>query len=196
MSKRPKKPLLKRWWFWALAIILFFMLIDDEDEPIETVISEDDIAVTEEVEAESEPESSVDEEPPEEALTAYNVGDTAQLNDHQLTVLKVEKSNGNNYDQPKEGKEFVIVSVQIENVGSNEVSYNSFDFEMSNSQGQIVEPAFTIVDSDTSLESGDLATGGSVTGTVAFEQPKDDQGLKLHYEPGFWSNDQITVNIK
>src|SRR5699024_1679941 len=104
-----------------------------------------------------------------------------------LTVTDVTKSSGSDFDKPKDGKEYVIVHVSIENNSDKEVSYNPFDFKMKNSQGQIESQAFTTVDSDTSLSSGDLAEGGNVSGTVSFEQPIDDGNLQLIFEPSFWS---------
>lgn len=127
--------------------------------------------------------------------SAYKVGDTIRLGDNRLTINETKKSQGKDYDKPKSGNEFVIVKVTIENAGKSEISYNPFDFKIQNSQGQITDYAFTTVNQDTALQSGDLAPGGKVSGTLAFEAPKNDPKLQLQYKPGFFSGDMIKVDL-
>ena len=56
---------------------------------------------------------------------------------------------------------------------------------------------FTTVDQKTALSSGELASGGEVEGTVAFEEPKDDSGLVLIYQANMFNeNEVIKFNIK
>ena len=126
----------------------------------------------------------------------FAIGEQVKLGDNILTVSKVAKSNGNDFDKPKAGHEYVIVTVEINNSGKENISYNPFDFKMANSQGQIVDQAFTTLDSDTALQSGELTTGGKVSGTLSFEQPAGDKGLQLHYTPDFWSDSTIKINLQ
>lgn len=111
----------------------------------------------------------------------FTQDEVVNFEDVAYTVTKVEKVKGGNYDEAKSGYEYVIVHIKIQNNSDEKISYNPFDWKMENSQGQEVDGAFTIVDSDTALESGDLNPGGVVEGTLAFEQPEGDTGLKLNY---------------
>ncbi len=131
-----------------------------------------------------------------ETSKEYSVGDKAKLDSNILTVKEVKRSQGGDFDKPKEGYEYVILSVEIENDGDDQITYNPFDFRMSNSQGRITEKAFTIIDTDTALSSGKLAPGGKVSGTITFEQPINDSKLQLIYKPDIWSSKTITTNIK
>ena len=127
----------------------------------------------------------------------YNVGDSVDLNGTVLTVTSFKKSSGSDFDKPKEGMEFVIVSLKIKNNSSGKVTYNPFDFKMQNSKGQIIAMTFTTVDQKTALSSGELASGGEVEGTVAFEEPKDDSELVLIYQANMFNeNEVIKFNIK
>lgn len=122
--------------------------------------------------------------------TVFGVNQPVQKNDVELTVTKVEKSNGTEYNRPKSGMEFIIVTVQYKNIGSKDtVSYNPYDFKMKNSKGQITSQSFTIVNSDTALSSGDLAPGGEIEGTIAFEQPANDTALVLQYTGNIFKTD-------
>ena len=94
-----------------------------------------------------------DEGGEEEKKTSFAIGETADINGVKYTVNDVQYSEGNDWSTPDEGKEFVIISVTIENGSEEDVSYNFLDWTMVK------------------------------TGTVVFEEPKGDESLKLlHYE--------------
>src|SRR5690625_1774410 len=183
MSKeKKKKPFYKRWWVWLVAIIIVIAIAsgggeDEERKGVET--------------ASDEKEKSEDEE-----KTEFDIDEKVELDNRVIQVTDVEKSDGDDFDKPKEGNEFVIVHVSIENNGDKEVSYNPLDFKMKNSNGQIEDTTFTTIDSDSSLSSGDLAPGGNVSGTLAFEQPIDDEELQLIFEASFWSDKEIIFNLQ
>lgn len=123
------------------------------------------------------------------AKSIYNVGQTVKVSDSEMTVTKVERSNGSDYDKPqKDGDEFVIVTVSIKNDGKDKLSYNPFYFKVQNSQGQITGSAITSTNQSTALNSGDLAPGGSISGTIVFEEPKGDAGLVLQYQDNVFAN--------
>lgn len=136
-----------------------------------------------------------DEPKKDELKDFYNVGETANYKGIQMTVMKVDKSNGSEYDKPKEGKEFVIATVKIKNGAKDRISYNPFYFKIQNSKGQIEDGTFSTVDQDTALKSGELAPGGEVEGTVIFEEPIDDKGMLLQYQDNIFS-DKIKIQFK
>ncbi|MFP5116040.1 DUF4352 domain-containing protein [Bacillaceae bacterium C204] len=125
----------------------------------------------------------------------FQVGETFQLDEYKVSVNKVEKSTGNKFDKPKSGNEFVIVTVTIENGGTATIDYNQFDFNIKNSQGNMIEATITTIDDDTRFNAGLLPSGGKVSGTVVFEAPKDDTKLQLIFTPSFWSDKTITINL-
>lgn len=127
--------------------------------------------------------------------TEFGVGEKVELNGQVIEVTEVEKSQGGEFEEPSEGNEFVIVHVSIENNGDDEISYNPYNFKMKNSNGQIEDQGLLMIDNDTALSSGELAPGGNVSGSLSFEQPVDDDGLQLIFEPGFWNTDQIIFNL-
>jgi hypothetical protein len=124
-----------------------------------------------------------------------NVGEENKLDDTTVTMVKVVRSAGNSFDKPKAGKEFIIVTVLIKNGGTGTISYNPYDFKMRNSQGQQESQTFSTIDSDTALESGELAGGGTVQGTIIFEEPKGDTGLILVYQPNIFLEKHMAFKI-
>lgn len=166
-----KKQIYKRWWFWLIVIVVIIAVAGAGSNNETQTIGQ-------------------------EEKTEYNQGEEAILGDGAITVTNVEKSQGSEWDKPKSGKEFVIVYVTIENKGSNNLSYNPLYFKMQNSQGQQESMTFTTIDQDTALQSGELIPGGKVSGTITFEQPKDDTGLVLIYSDSIWSSNELKIHLK
>ncbi|HEX3018618.1 MAG TPA: DUF4352 domain-containing protein [Caproicibacter sp.] len=110
----------------------------------------------------------------------FKVGEVVKYNNMELSVTKVQKTKGGEYDSPKAGCEYVVVTVKYKNDGKENISYNPLDFKMKNSKGQITSESY-MSGNDSELHSGDLAPNGDVEGTIAFEEPKGDNGLVLQY---------------
>lgn len=126
----------------------------------------------------------------------FSQDETVTFKDVDFTVTNVEKTSGSEFDTAKEGYEYVIVFVKIENKSDEKISYNPFDWKMENSNGQEEETTFTTVDTDTALNSGDLNAGGVVEGSLAFEQPQGDTGLKLNYYYNALFDENASFKIK
>ncbi len=148
--------------------------------------------------SESQKEASATEEKTEkpEEKTEFLQSETVTFKDVDFTVTNVEKTTGSKYDTVKEGYEYVIVGIKIENKSDEKISYNTFDWKMENSNGQEVDTAFTTVNTDTALNSGDLNVGGVVEGTLVFEEPQDDAGLKLNYYYNALFDENASFKIK
>lgn len=171
-----------------LAVIIVFVLIGalaggGNDEP--TAKQENTSDVTDTVDSETTEEK-----------TEFAQNEIVSFKDVDFTVTNVEKTVGVEYDTAKEGYEYVIVSVKIENKSDKKISYNPYDWKMENSNGQEETTTFTTVDSDTALSSGDLNAGGVVEGTLAFEQPQGDDGLKLNYYENALFDEEASFKIK
>ena len=180
-----------------VVFFIFVLACSGNEESIPEKVGE--IESEESTSTEAPEESEAQEEEPvveeENVQEFFEIGDNVDLDGTIVTVKGVEISSGGDFDEPKEGMEYVVVTVHISNNSNDKISYNPFDFQVQNSKGQITDMAFTIVDSDTSLESGELAIGGEVEGTIAFEEPIGDSGLILIYQPSFWFDDRV-VKIK
>jgi Telomeric repeat-binding factor 2. len=184
-----------------VAIIFIGALGSGEDQSNDSTASNESNS-TASNESENTEQTSTEDDASEESSeneeldkTEFAIGEPAELNGQVVQVTEVTKSNGNQFDTPSEGNEYVIVNVTIDNNGDKEISYNPFNFKMKNSNGQIEDQGLIMVDQDTSLSSGQLAPGGTVSGTLSFEQPIDDSGLQLIFEPSFWNEEQIIFNV-
>lgn len=206
MAEESKKSIFKRWWFWTIVVVLLIGIGANLDDEEETSKNNDSEPASSQVDNSNNNDSdnNVDEntndnnqenDASDEGKTEFGVNEEIEFENRIIEVTDIEYSQGGDFDTPKDGMEYVIVTVSITNNSDDELSYNPFHFKMQNSNGQIESQTFTIVDSDTSLSSGDLASGGNVSGTIAFEQPVDDPDLKLIFEPSFWTNKRVTIDL-
>lgn len=129
--------------------------------------------------------------------TEFKVGETASFDDKSIAVTDVQRNydTGNEFAQPESGKEFVIVTVKINNNSDSTLDYNTYEFKMQDSNGVQQNEAFTAL-TEGKLNSGSLAAGGEVTGKLAYEVPQGDTGLKLLYQNmSFFDNKTITFSL-
>lgn len=125
----------------------------------------------------------------------YGLNEPVMLGKQQVTVKEVTKSAGSEYDKPKDGMEYVIVTIEIVNKGDDDESYNPLYFKVKNSQGQKEGMALSGVNNDTAMKAGELSADGVVDGTIVFEEPVNDSKLTLIYQP-LASRDKIEINLQ
>lgn len=111
----------------------------------------------------------------------FSMGDLITYDGVDYKILNVRTSSGNSYKAPKEGNEFLIVTVYIKNNTSEKVPYSYTNWTMSNSQGGEESRIFTSINVDDALYSGELVIGGVKIGSMVFEQPKDDPKLRMNF---------------
>lgn len=123
----------------------------------------------------------------------FKINEEVKLDNAVLVVTGIEKSKGNQYER-KAGTEFIIVSLKIKNAGTKDrISYNPYDFKIENSKGTLTSEGY-MSDLDT-LNSGELAPSGEVSGKLVFEAPENDPKLTLEYQPSFWNDSVIRVAL-
>lgn len=123
--------------------------------------------------------------------------EVATYKDVNYSIIKVDKTQGNNeFLKPKEGNEYVKVTIKIENNSKEKISYNALDWQMVNSDG--VEDAWGSIttDDDKILGSGELDAGGKIEGVLIWEQKKNDNNLRLRYYDNVLFDKKYTLEFK
>lgn len=121
--------------------------------------------------------------------------------DFERRVLAVNSVQRNYVEQtqypltPQAGKEYILVNVTIENNSDSPVSFNEFDFKLEDSKGVRRNTGY-VGQVKNQLNYGELAVGGKVTGDIPFEITKGDTGLKLIFNPSFWTNKEVKVTLE
>ena len=187
LKTKSEKPFYKKAWFWIVIVVI--IAIGSQSKQAEKV--------GENKNSESNGSSQIQKgEPKKEEKTEFNVGDIIAFDGKELTVEKVERNwkSEKTYIKPKDGKEYVKVSVKIENKSETEMNYNVFEFRAEDSNGAAESADGQTYSLPDSLGSGDLVKGGKKSGSMIFEVPAGSS-LKLHYQPSFWSNKKVIVNL-
>lgn len=184
---KSEKPFYKKAWFWIVIVVI--IAIGSQYKQPEKVGENKNSGSN----GSSQTQNS---EKKKEEKTEFNVGDIIAFDGKELTVEKVERNwnSGNSYLKPKDGKEYVKISVKIENKSETEMNYNVFEFKAEDSNGAAENADMQTYSLPDSLGSGDLVKGGKKSGSMIFEVPAGSS-LKLHYQPSFWSNKKVIVNL-
>lgn len=121
-------------------------------------------------------------------------GETGVVDGRKLTIVSVDKktSLGEYMDAPS-GKIYIVANVTIENVSDRTQTYNPYDFRLQTASGQVIDPYYGI---DNQLNSGDLVSGGKVSGNVFFEAPAEAGNQYIIYKPNPVISDRIIVQVK
>ena len=177
-SKSEKTPIYKKKWFWVVAILAIMV--------VGSAISS----------AEKDPKKVGGGESGTTGSSenqTFKMGDVVAIDGVEVTAKSIQRNWVAEYSKPDAGKEYVKVTVQIENKSDEKKSYNALDWKMEDGEGAMEGNEW--VSLDDYLSSGDLAKGGKKTGSMIFEVPKDDTKLKLHYVPNFFSNREAVIEL-
>lgn len=182
-KEKVKKSIFKRWWFWLIVVVVLFILFvalgsgGDNENDTKKVSSENKTA-----------SKKLDK--------TYKVGDTVSYKGYEIKVNSVKYSQGNEYEKPDNGKEYVIVNVTITNNTDSKQSYNPYDFKLNaDGNGTDLDEIVTDVAED-ELQSGDLDKGATVSGNMIGQAKKDVKKLKLQYQANFWNDKTVDIDLK
>ena len=127
--------------------------------------------------------------------TKYKIGDRIQIGDYIITVNKAENPyvESSIYSQPDSGNKYVAVEVTYENETNDSISYNVYDWLLSDSDGYTYDQAWGSKEPD--LSSGDLNPGEKVRGWVTFEVPDTSDQYSIKFTPNIWSSDNAVIEL-
>jgi len=125
------------------------------------------------------PDSEV--KPPARQVTG-KVGDAERLNGLTVTVVTADLNvkSTNRFLAPKAGDRWVVVQVLYENTGTDKISYNQFDWKLTDAAGFSYDTTYTDIGPE--LHSGDLAAGEKARGYISYEVPQSAAGLTLKFQ--------------
>ena len=133
-------------------------------------------------------------EAPKNEKNAFLLGETAELNDVQVTLANVTESQGSAYNKPSDGNVFVLCEFEIENHSDQEInvssmmSFNAYcdDYTCTYSLSALLEKG------NKNQLDGKIAAGKKFNGVIGYEVPSDWQELEVHFTPDFWRGKDIT----
>lgn len=129
----------------------------------------------------------------QETDVEFAVGESGTVGGVKLTVSSAEyKTSLGEFDNAADGKTFIVVNVGLENTSDRTKPYNEYDFRVQTAGGQVLDPTIALTDT---LSSGDIVTGGKVSGDIVFEVPVEDGHQYLIWKPGL-DSDRAIVELQ
>lgn len=125
----------------------------------------------------------------------FVIGEIAEYDGRILTITKVETSKGSGYSKPEKGKIFYIISLTLENRGSEKITYSPYDFKIQNEHGQIDGYSWTTPSGIEQMGSGELAPQGKIEDKLVFQEPENSTKLILQYYTNMFDS-QSTFQIR
>jgi len=99
----------------------------------------------------------------------------------QVTILEVNRNAAIEAIPQADGREVIIITVEVVNVGEEDGSFNERDFMLLNSFEEAYAPSLGAVDG--SLGRGTLPPGEGLEGRLVYEVIADEVDLRLLWEP-------------
>lgn len=132
--------------------------------------------------------------------TTFKVGETVDIDGVQFKVNKVDLSQGSSYSTPDAGKQYVLVNVTITNTSDKTTDYNPYDFKLDDNGNQTDLSEYLMGEDGNNpvtdpLDSGTLAKGGSVTGTMVGQAKIGDKYKLIYTGNMFLNEEKITFDL-
>ena len=131
----------------------------------------------------------------------------------EIIVTDVTRSQGLSHDHPSEGMEYVIVAVNIRNIGTEQkhlpeelrkedwsklLSFDKDYFQLRAGTGERIAPGFSFAHMETALSKGYLDPWEQVSGTILFEAPIGCKPTLYDYYYGmdFLEDDRLSLRYE
>ncbi|MDR3151914.1 MAG: DUF4352 domain-containing protein [Bifidobacteriaceae bacterium] len=185
-AKNNSKAVFKRWWFWAIITVVVIS--------IGTGVNANNSGPTKTGEVSTNATAPSDTQNEEKS---FKVGDIISHDNKEIIVKSVQRNfdSGSQFIKPDSNKEFIKVVVYIENKSDNKITYNTFDWSLQDSEGDIKNVDAMTYGVDNGLGSGELAKGGKKTGAMIFQVAQNDKNLILQYKPTFWIGETLEIKL-
>lgn len=126
----------------------------------------------------------------------FVIGETAEMNDVQVTMTDYSENNGSEWNEPTDGKVYVLVEFEIQNNSDSELAISSAlsfeayadDYTANLSLGALMENEQEQLD-------GSIAPGKKMRGWIGYEVPVDWKKLEVHFTDNVWSSNKFKFEI-
>lgn len=129
---------------------------------------------------------------------AAGVGDTVSGDKWSISLQSAKlfdeiKENEFLTDKPEEGKQFLVLFFEVENLSAEDEYFNYLNFEnYVDGYSQALKVLFTKPDGYSAL-TGDVAAGKKLKGCLAWEVSKDWKELETSYKDDLWSGEKTAT---
>ncbi|PYG90132.1 uncharacterized protein DUF4352 [Ruminiclostridium sufflavum DSM 19573] len=177
---RNKKSILKNWWFWVAAVvILIAVLVNLGDDADKAAITQAKVTSQNQKE---EPKKKEQEGDKENIITKPN--DSIETKNFRVSLESLNRPKGSEFNTPADGKEFVAVTLLIENISSKDYTISSLLMFNAYQDGFSINESISaqMANPDINTLDGALAAGKKLRGELAYELPTDWKELEINVD--------------
>lgn len=117
----------------------------------------------------------------------YQIGETFVMGDLEVTVNGVEKSEGDKFNKPQKGENFIAVDVSYLNTGTESKNLPSLNVKLKDSTGQLNSiDMLAVMATGAEMPNGEIAPGELIRGQYGFAVNEDATGLVLALDADLW----------
>lgn len=122
----------------------------------------------------------------------FRLGETAEYNNLQATLVNVYESTGSQFNTPSDGNIFVIAEFEIENNSDKEIAISSLLSFSAYQDGYATNLSLTALVEKTGEQlDGKIAPGKKMRGSIGYEIPTDYKELEINLNFDVWSGKNI-----
>ena len=124
------------------------------------------------------------------------LNESVSAGDFELLVHSIDDpvAGESDFFEPEPGNRWLAIEVSLTNIGSATQDYGSFDFKVKDAEN--FEYGQLFIDLAQSLDSGTLLAGETVRGRIGFEVPESATVVRLIFEPDFFGEGRIDVDLQ
>lgn len=127
----------------------------------------------------------------------FTVGETAQMQDIQVTLSNYEESEGSNFYKPSEGKVFVLAEFEIANNSDKDLAISSLlSFKAYADDYSLNYSVAAMIDKSDSTLDGSIASGKKMKGWIGYEVDADWKKVEIEFSPEVWKNKKFKFLIE
>ena len=178
----------------VIVVILLAALFGGGDDKPKKVENSKVESTQQDEKKSEEPKTDVNTE---EVKDIFEVGETAELNDVQVTLLSYKESKGSEYNKPSDGNVFLMAEFEIVNNSDSEMNVSSvMSFEAYADDYSLNYSFGALMDNEDRQMDGTIAAGKKMEGYIGYEVPKDWSTVEIHFTDDVWSNNKFKFEIK
>ena len=178
----------------VIVVILLAALFGGGDDKPKKVENSKVESTQQDEKKSEEPKTDVNTE---EVKDIFEVGETAELNDVQVTLLSYKESKGSEYNKPSDGNVFLMAEFEIVNNSDSEMNVSSvMSFEAYADDYSLNYSFGALMDNEDRQMDGTIAAGKKMKGYIGYEVPKDGSTVEIHFTADVWSNNKFKFEIK
>ena len=144
-------------------------------------------------------DNSVEDNAGNDATTedTFTVGETAEMQNVQVTLSNYEESEGSGFYKPSEGKVFVLAEFEIANNSDKDLAISSLlsfkgyadDYSLNYSVAAMIDKADSTLD-------GSVAAGKKMKGWIGYEVDADWGKVEIEFSPEVWKSKKFKFLIE